>query len=155
MKKRTTRIRLAESGEILGSTAARKGRTDWPRVDALSDNDIARAASTDKDTRLLTTRDLEEAYRVPRGVDVRGLRRRLRMSQGAFARKYGFSVDSLQDWEQGRVGPSRAARVLLTVIAREPEAVDRALHNMPTKWLRVALKRGPQAARRRASGRRK
>ena len=34
---------------------------------------------------------------------------------------------ALQEWEQGRRVPDRAARVLLTVIDREPEAVVRAL----------------------------
>jgi len=64
-------------------------------------------------------------------VDVRRLRQRLRMSQAAFAHKYGFSIDTLQDWEQGRVTPSRSARVLLTVIAYSPRAVDRALRAGP------------------------
>lgn len=34
---------------------------------------------------------------------------------------------ALQEWEQGRRVPDRAARVLLTVIDRDPEAVVRAL----------------------------
>jgi putative transcriptional regulator len=33
----------------------------------------------------------------------------------------------LQDWEQGRHAPDPMARAFLTVIAREPEAVRRAL----------------------------
>ena len=37
------------------------------------------------------------------------------------------SVTALHAWEQGRRRPDRAARVLLAVIAREPEAVLRAL----------------------------
>ena len=50
-------------------------------------------------------------------------RARLGMSQSAFARLMGVSVRTLQDWEQGRRQPSGAARTLLRVAQRTPEAV--------------------------------
>lgn len=59
--------------------------------------------------------------------DVAGLRARLRMSQGEFARVFGFAVGTVQGWEQHRREPDGPARVFLTVIEREPEAVLRAL----------------------------
>jgi putative transcriptional regulator len=65
--------------------------------------------------------------RVPEHVDVKALRARLGLSQAAFAARYGFSVAAVRDWEQGRRRPEASARVLLTVIDREPEAVERAL----------------------------
>ena len=64
---------------------------------------------------------------VPEHVDVASLRRRLGLSQAAFARTFGFDVTALHAWEQGRRRPNRAARVLLAVIAKEPQAVLRAL----------------------------
>jgi len=64
---------------------------------------------------------------VPEQVDVAGLRQRLGLSQAAFARAFGLDVTALHAWEQGRRRPDRAARVLLAVIAKEPEAVLRAL----------------------------
>jgi putative transcriptional regulator len=64
---------------------------------------------------------------VPDEVDVARLRRRLGLSQAAFARAFGLDVTALHAWEQGRRRPDRAARVLLAVIAKEPEAVLRAL----------------------------
>jgi|ERR1043166_367819 len=64
---------------------------------------------------------------VPDRVDVAKLRRRLGLSQAAFARSFGLDVTALHAWEQGRRRPDRAARVLLAVIAREPQAVLRAL----------------------------
>ena len=67
------------------------------------------------------------AVHAPGGVDVRAIRRRARLTQQAFASRYGFSVGAVRDWEQGRKQPEAAARVLLTVIAREPAAVERAL----------------------------
>ena len=69
------------------------------------------------------------AYRihVPLGIDVKALRRRLRLSQEQFARRYGFTPARIRDWEQGRSKPDGAVRAYLLVIEREPEAVARAL----------------------------
>ena len=55
------------------------------------------------------------------------MRKRLRLSRQKFADRFGLDVRALQEWEQGRRVPDRAARVLLTVIDRDPEAVVRAL----------------------------
>jgi putative transcriptional regulator len=67
------------------------------------------------------------AVHVPGTVDVRAIRKRLGYSQAQFSKRFGFSIDALQDWEQRRRMPDRTARLLLTVIDREPEAVTRAL----------------------------
>src|SRR5580700_84002 len=64
---------------------------------------------------------------VPDRMDVAKLRHRLGLSQSAFARAFGLDVTAIHAWEQGRRRPDRAARVLLAVIAKEPEAVLRAL----------------------------
>ena len=55
------------------------------------------------------------------------LRKRLKLSRRKFAERFGLDVRALQEWEQGRRVPDRAARVLLTVIDREPDSVVRAL----------------------------
>ena len=55
------------------------------------------------------------------------LRKRMNLSRQKFADRFGLDARALQDWEQGRRVPDRAARVLLTVIDREPEAVVRAI----------------------------
>lgn len=60
-------------------------------------------------------------------VDVRKARKKLGMSQDRFAASFGVSVATVRNWEQGRRRPEGAARVLLRVIEREPEAVSRAL----------------------------
>lgn len=60
-------------------------------------------------------------------TDVRAVRRQLRLSQSAFAAKFGFHPATLKNWEQGRTRPDGPARVLLAVIARHPEAVEDAL----------------------------
>jgi putative transcriptional regulator len=67
------------------------------------------------------------AVHVPEAVDVRAIRERLGLSQSDFARRFGFRLDAVQNWEQGRRRPAGAARAFLKVIDREPEAVRRAL----------------------------
>jgi len=64
---------------------------------------------------------------VPREVDVAAIRRRLGFSQAEFASRFGFKLDAVQNWEQGRRRPDGAARAFLRVIEREPDAVQRAL----------------------------
>ena len=64
---------------------------------------------------------------LPETVDVRGIRKRLRLSQGRFAESFGLSVDAVRHWESGRRQPEAAARALLIVIAADPEFVMRTL----------------------------
>ena len=64
---------------------------------------------------------------VPEEVDVATIRKRLGLSQADFAMRFGFKLDAVQNWEQGRRRPEGAARAFLRVIEREPAAVRRAL----------------------------
>jgi putative transcriptional regulator len=66
-------------------------------------------------------------YPPPTAAQVRELRSRLGLSQAQFARRFGFTVDALQQYEQGRRVPSGPASTLLRVIAADPEAVICAL----------------------------
>jgi putative transcriptional regulator len=66
-------------------------------------------------------------YQVPGPVDVRAIRAKLGLSQSQFARRFGFSIRTLQDWELGRAQPPSAVRAYLTVIDRFPETVEQAL----------------------------
>ena len=63
-------------------------------------------------------------------IDIRGLRKRLGLSQTAFAAKFGFQTATLRNWEQGRTCPDGPARTLLAVIAENPEAVEDALRKV-------------------------
>src|ERR1700722_7768673 len=65
--------------------------------------------------------ELEQVW--PKPIDVKAIRKRVKMSQAEFARAYGTSKRALQEWEQ----PDSAARAYLTVIAKEPAVVRRAL----------------------------
>lgn len=66
---------------------------------------------------------------IPDEIDVARIRKKVRMSQSEFAKQYGFSFRTVQQWEQGRAIPSGTTRAYLLVIDREPEAVRRALVN--------------------------
>ena len=54
---------------------------------------------------------------------VAAIRERTGLSQAKFAVLLGVSVRTLQEWEQGRRAPSGAARTLLMVAAKNPEAL--------------------------------
>jgi putative transcriptional regulator len=74
-----------------------------------------------------TTRGQIHTVQVPETVDVQAIRKRLGLTQAAFAQRYGFALSSIRNWEQGRRHPEGPARILLLVIDKEPEAVHRVL----------------------------
>ena len=71
----------------------------------------------------------ESAYRVhvPALIDVRAIRTKLRMTQDEFAGRFGFSVNTLRQREQGKRQPEGPTRAYLLVIDRAPKAVQKAL----------------------------
>ena len=64
---------------------------------------------------------------VPESVDVAAIRKRLKLSQAEFAKRYGIPLGTLRDWEQDRRSPDRAAVVLLSLIDRNPDMVAETL----------------------------
>jgi len=104
------------------------GRVDWERLDRTTDAEIDEMIASDPDTApdLSKNRDWRKVIN-PRAPDVRGIRRKLRLSQAQFAKRFGFSVRTIQEWEQGRALPDRPARILLRVIAKSPKTVARAV----------------------------
>lgn len=87
----------------------------------------------------------EAGYKVtlPDEVDVKGIRKKLKMTQSRFSDTFGFSLDAVKHWEGGRRTPEASARAFLTVIANNPVAVITALHSKPP-----ARKHAPAIARR-------
>ena len=63
----------------------------------------------------------------PGAEQILSVRKGLKLSRRKFAERFGLDARAVQDWEQGRRMPDRAARVLLTVIQHDPQAVVRAL----------------------------
>ena len=112
-----TEARLDRTGAVTrrysaGPWASVEPRTDWARVDATTEAEIARQAASD---------DTEAAKDA--AAWVRRVRRRAGLSQAEFARRIGTSVATVRGWEQGKLSPQGPARALLRVIDRVPEAV--------------------------------
>src|SRR5208282_1624202 len=64
---------------------------------------------------------------IPEDIDVKAIRAKLDMTQQQFAGRFGFSINTLRHWEQGRRVPEGPTRAYLLVIDRDPQAVQRAL----------------------------
>lgn len=92
------------------------GRIDEARVDATTEADIARHIAEDE------AQAMQDAARYARRV-----RRRLGMSQVEFSVRINVSIDTIRNWEQGKRCPTGAARTLLKVLDRAPEAALAAL----------------------------
>lgn len=69
--------------------------------------------------------ELEQVW--PRPIDVKAIRKKTKLSQAEFSHAYGISKRALQEWEQGGRQPDSTARAYLTVIAKEPAVVRKAL----------------------------
>jgi putative transcriptional regulator len=106
------------------SKTTTSGRTpNPPRV--ISDEAIERAARADPDAQPLTEADLKRMKRTPQA---RIIRRALELTQEEFAVRYHIPLGTLRDWEQGRAEPDQPTRAYLTLIARDPEHVNRMLN---------------------------
>jgi len=70
-----------------------------------------------------------ESYRVhiPENVDVKAIREKMGLSQFSFANRFGLSVYSLRNWEQGKRQPDPTARAYLKVIEKAPDIVIKVL----------------------------
>lgn len=99
-------------------------KTDWRPFDAMSAQERHQAALSDPDAPPATQAQLARARRIP---SVRALRLKLRLTQEGFAARFHLPLGTVRDWEQGAHRPDKAAQVLLTVIAKDPDAVARAL----------------------------
>jgi putative transcriptional regulator len=91
--------------------------TDWSKIDAMTDEDIARQIASHPDA----------APDMAPEIDVHAIRHAAGMTQAAFAETYEFSIRTLQEWERGAKKPSGPARTLLRAIRADPEGLRRAL----------------------------
>ena len=92
------------------------GRVDHVVLDATTEEDIARQARDDD----------AEAMR-DMGRFARRVRRRLGLTQVEFARRIDVPHETIRNWEQGKRGPTGAARSLLRILDKAPETALRVL----------------------------
>lgn len=127
---RTVRVRRAIDGtaeEVLPDGSTRhltNSGTDWSALEAMTEREIEVNALDDPDNPPLTEDELSRMRPVP---NPREIRRRLHLTQEQFARRFQLRLGTIRDWEQGKKQPDSAARALLRVIERDPEAVLHAL----------------------------
>jgi putative transcriptional regulator len=81
----------------------------------------------DPDNRPLTDADLARMKRTPQ---VKIIRRALKLTQEEFAEQFHIPIGTLRDWEQDRNAPDKAVQAHLRVIAKDPDAVRRALGSL-------------------------
>ena len=64
---------------------------------------------------------------VPPEIDVKAIRQKLDVSQDDFAAYFGFTIDQIKAWEQGRSRPLGGLRAYLMLIESNPEQVRNLL----------------------------
>ena len=116
-----TRARLKGDGTVVevlrdGSERPLVQEADLARVDATTEAEIAEQIAEDD----------AEAMR-DAAAYARRVRRKIGLSQVAFAQRIGVPVDTVRNWEQGKRAPQGPARALLRIIDRAPEAALAAL----------------------------
>ncbi len=92
------------------------GRIDPARVDATSERDIDAQQIADEAEAML------DAAKFARRV-----RKRLGLSQSEFSQRIDVSLDTIRNWEQGKRCPTGAAKALLKILDKAPEAALAAL----------------------------
>jgi putative transcriptional regulator len=97
-------------------SSLRKGLIDPARVDATSEEAIAAQMAIDE------AEALQDAAKFARRV-----RKRLGLSQAELSHRIDVSLDTIRNWEQGKRCPTGAAKALLKVLDKAPEAALAAL----------------------------
>lgn len=87
------------------------GKIDAQRLDATTEAELAAQQRVDD------AEALQEAARFARQV-----RRRMGLSQVEFSRRIEVSLETIRNWEQGKRRPTGAAKALLKVLDKAPEA---------------------------------
>jgi len=106
------------------SLRANGGRIDRDVIRRTTEADIERHKAEDNHPR---PEDLGPVRVVIGGPNVAALRKILGLSQDDFARQFGISLRTLQQWEQKRRAPNGPAKLLLRIIEQEPQAVLRVV----------------------------
>lgn len=92
------------------------GRIDTARVDATTEEEIATQQAADE------AEAMQDAAKFARRV-----RKRLGLSQAEFSQRIDVPLDTIRNWEQGKRCPTGAAKALLKVLDKAPEAALAAL----------------------------
>ena len=104
------------------------GKTDWPRIGAMTEEEVMARALADPDNLPWTDEELARAKYVPR---TKTMRRALGLTQEEFALRYDIPLDTLRDWEEERSKPDQIAETYLRIIRNGPASVEQLLRAGP------------------------
>jgi putative transcriptional regulator len=109
-----------------------KGKTDWDKVNSLSDEQIEKAAASDKDAPLLTRKELSEFKRVNPNAEfgVSFIRNKLSMTQEEFSSNFGINKRTLEGWEQHRKRPSETETTFLKIIENHGDEIKKMVQEL-------------------------
>jgi putative transcriptional regulator len=121
-------VRLAD-GRVFqehddGSRTQLFGKSDWARVDAMTEEEIEANTLSDPDNPPWTDEELARLRPVP---NAKRIRAKLHLTQEQFAGSFNLPLGTVRDWELGRRQPDTAAKNFLRVIEHNPDAVIEAL----------------------------
>jgi putative transcriptional regulator len=103
---------VAEKDHVMASKVAASSRSEGAESGAIAESSALPARFV---------------VHIPQEIDVKAIRSKLGLTQLEFARRFGFSIKTLQQWEQKQRVPEGPTRAYLLVIDRDPDAVQRAL----------------------------
>ena len=123
------RVRSLPDGSVVqvmpdGSTRPIEDRTDWARLEAMTEEEIEANALSDPDNPPLNDEELARMRRVP---DPERIRRQFSLTQAEFAEQFEISLHILRAWEQRERWLDTAAIALLRIIEQDPDGVRAAL----------------------------
>ena len=94
------------------------------RLDAMTQEEIDRAAEADAENPPMTD---DELARAAFARDVRMARENTGLSQPLFAERFHITLSRLRDWERARFKPDSVAAAYIKTILANPKLVERAL----------------------------
>lgn len=109
---KTVRMKIDPSAPA----SLRLGHIDAARVDATTEKEVTAQQAADEQAAM------QDAAKFARRV-----RKRLGLSQAEFSARIDVPLDTIRNWEQGKRSPTGAAKALLKVLDRAPEAALLAL----------------------------
>ena len=102
----TTRIRI----DLDDPASPPEGSVDYAVLDSTTEADLVAQQRED---------DAEAMRDMARFT--RRVRKRMGLTQVEFARRIDVSLETIRNWEQGKRGPTGAARTLLRILDKAPE----------------------------------
>jgi putative transcriptional regulator len=125
------KARLKGDGRVVAVTPTGRERplklpVDWMKVDATSEQQIARQIVAD-----------DEEARKDAAAYARKVRARTKLSQKQFAKGIGVPVETVRNWEQGKRMPRGPARALLRIIGNAPEIAFAPLSDALSQYVQT------------------